>query len=98
MFITMKNLSLRDLPIAKKFALPGIVYILGILIIASTVYAFINDQRVRNVLIYDVITQKNILSHLESNLAKVNEGLNQMLFFDSREFDALLLAKAEDFS
>ena len=97
MFITMKNLSLRDLPIAKKFALPGIVYILGILIIASTVYAFINDQRVRNVLIYDVITQKNILSHLESNLAKVNEGLNQMLFFDSREFDALLLAKAEDF-
>ncbi|MPY24579.1 ATP-binding protein [Shewanella sp. YLB-07] len=97
MFIAMKNLSLRDLPIAKKFALPGIVYILGILIITSTVYAFINDQRARNVLIYDVITQKNILSNLESNLAKVNEGLNQMLFFDSREFDVLLLAKAEDF-
>ncbi|AQS35965.1 histidine kinase [Shewanella psychrophila] len=97
MIIATKSLSLRDLPIAKKFALPGIVYILGIFIIAITVYVFINDQRARNILIYDVITQKNILSNLESNLARVNEGLNQMLFFDRREFDALLLAKAEDF-
>lgn len=93
----IKPYSLADLPIAKKYALPSVVYIVSVLIIALSVYIFINELRIRNSLIVDVTVQKNILFKLESNLSQVNEGLSQLLIFENHDYDAFLLAKAEDF-
>lgn len=87
------SISTKNLSIAKKFSLPSLLYCLGLLVIGVSISVFYVNLRESNTLINDLTNQKNSLSRLEANLARMNEDLVQILYLNNADRSRFVLER-----